>query len=793
MSTDQAVYWNLVRNNRLKIHIQNSIRHYVTSGTRYKDISNWDTIWSGYVLDLFLLGKFSKNPVAETVQVNKNLIAKISEITLIKPFLVQEILDAALVSITDRIPLLVDQDIRFETGKLFIGDLELDNPTNVSSVEGMRQLMRYELIRGYRHTGNVRINLPDVINVCVNTLEIPGCGLFKDDISTLGLPMDYISTLDEEKTLAVYAPTSLSYTKILISELENYMNRFHNAQIFVVTLHDKLNIRRLKPIKAKGVIVYTNSKLKPSEYLLGEAADFPWSYQFMPSFKEMFSRLQYIADNIDEYMHWSVRRRDYNLGVIERKFPEDYYETDSIADIHAEPVRIMCNEEGHKSPYDVWNELIITNPEILTKTVEEKREAVYQNKGRGCNLFNAAYATYALSRFVGKGSRILDPASGWGERAIASWACECSEYRGWDTNPDLQDVYRQQMEASGLSLNSSVKYGPFEDDAHLFDSGYAGYFDACITSPPFFTQEIYTGQMTSTERYKEFDTWNKNFYTPLLKACYKGLRYGGFMMAYIPAFWTQEGPKAYLSSMKTIADQIMKEQGAVYEGILGFSMYNTLENRKGNVREMFFWSKPFRVLKQIEVKENRILDYSNLPGGIFTLGINFFTKIKYDVYVIVDYPSYDIEFICYACTVKNIKCFVVANEQPPVQFYAARFIQKKGFKAPKKAFVIKKGCNIQELLRMVKAKITLNAKPIRVWAYDSPGMRALVPMLFPDSKVMMVTTRNVKTPEKNFQYIKVNNDNPCKGGFCLYGKANPVFDAKMLSLYDPNDWMIINK
>lgn len=799
MSLVKFLFKKVAKNRVLKEFVEKSVEHY----SRDENIprSDWDTIWSTYVLDMFLLSKFSKDPRNETSSVNDRLFNQISDLSGVKKFIVTDIFLTAL----DQTPSkFQDMTVTYSDKKVTIGGIEIDNPTDTDNLE---QLLRYESISGYKHTGNTRVNISGAINLCVNTLELPGCGFFKDDVNTLGIPFDYVKSLQQEQTLVLYAPTSLSYSKIVVDELDSYLDRFPSAMVFVLTMHQNLRSRKLKINRYNGMIVMTSKSVlgKPEEYIEGRNVEFPWSSNSMPSFTEMFSRLQYIANNTDEYMSWSVRKRQYNLGVVERTYPKDYYETDSLADIHAEPVRITCNEEGSKSPLEAWNELLISDARIINKSVKDQREAVYL-KERGCNLFNAAYATYALSRFVGKGAKILDPASGWGERAIASWACDCSEYRGWDTNPALQDVYKQQMEASGLTLNSKVKLGPFEDDIAMFDSGYAGYFDACITSPPFFTQEIYTGEMTSTERYKEFASWVNNFYIPLLKACYKGLRYGGFLMAYIPAFRKTgnkpettleqvmkristpdkktKGYKSYLSDMKLIADIIMKEQGAVYEGILGFSMYNTLENKKGNVREMFFWSKPYRVHKHLKMPvsiQSQTLDYSNFHGGIFELGIDYFKTIKTDVYVIVDYPSFDIESICYACLVHKLKCFVVAETQPEVQFYAARFIPKKDYVKPVNALVLEQGCNIPELLKIVASKIEVKEKPIRIWACDTPGVRALLPMVFPDTLVNMITSRNVKVAEKNFTYVYVPG----------------IRDDRMLPLFsqrkDTRDWMLINK
>ena len=266
-------------------------------------------------------------------------------------------------------------------------------------------------------------------------------------------------------------------------------------------------------------------------------SEFPFRRNYMPKFDDMFARLKLISINPPN--EWSIPRERYNLGIVSRSFPTDFELTDSLADHFVESVRIKCREIGHKTPIEAWKSISTKIEQSLT--TREKREAVYKIS-RGCNLFNTALCTYLIARFCNKpNAAILDPTAGWGDRLISAFAVpNIAYYHGWDTNPELQNVYKQignhmLVNHEKHTLNWHVEFGPFEDSVQRFHEGNDLHerFDIAILSPPIFTKELYLGAETSTNRYKTFAAWKNKFYIPLIKQTILGLKIGGYLLLYI--------------------------------------------------------------------------------------------------------------------------------------------------------------------------------------------------------------------------------------------------------------------
>ena len=303
--------------------------------------------------------------------------------------------------------------------------------------------------------------------------------------------------------------------------------------------------------------------------------DFPYRSAIMPPVGEMFARLQDLAKDPPE----SWDKADGKLAVVRRTYPEDYDNTDSITDHFVERVRIGCRERGEDSPAAAWAK--IREESNLPDGTRERRELVYA-KARGCNLFNGALAAYLVGRFGARG-RVLDCTSGWGDRLFAAGAGEAIEYRGWDTNPDLQPVYAKigaTIEAAGHKLDWKIELAPFESAAPLFRPGgkYHSYFDMAFLCPPYFDKEVYQGPDTSTEAHQTEERWYSGFYRPAVRAAAGGLRPGGHLLAYVPPGRMQRETAA-----------IMEGLGFEDRGAVGFQQI--VVGKRPIDRDTFVWRR----------------------------------------------------------------------------------------------------------------------------------------------------------------------------------------------------------
>ena len=359
--------------------------------------------------------------------------------------------------------------------------------------------------------------------------------------------------------------------------------------------------------------------------------NFPYRKYFMPPFKEMFSRLQIYANNIETNTKPSS---DY-LYEVERTFPEDYDLTDSLVDHFVEQIRVDCaerddsnknsNKTKHDSnktnsqstPQEIWklnqeSFLLKINTNInfylnddssndsnKMQKVKELREMVY-NKARGCNIFNAALGVFLFKQF--KATSLLDCTAGWGDRLIAAIAADVHFYRGWDTNTKLQPVYEQIVKTCSLNSKSNlidskitpepfnwkitpepfdwkITPEPFEKSTDFFPNNELYQkFDVAFLSPPFYDKEMYEGDNTSTTNYPNINQWYIQFYNPMFLRATLAVKVGGYILAYIPN-----------GRMKQEANNVVTKEGFIYRGIVAFKQI--VEGKKPQIRETFVWEK----------------------------------------------------------------------------------------------------------------------------------------------------------------------------------------------------------
>ena len=133
-------------------------------------------------------------------------------------------------------------------------------------------------------------------------------------------------------------------------------------------------------------------------------------------------------------------------------------------------------------------------------------------------FFKPATAMYVYKKYGAKS--VLDPCAGWGGRMLGAWALNIA-YRGFDTNPMLEDPYRSMsslLHQHKPGVNLKMKY----DDCMKYDFSEYEY-DFVLTSPPYINLEVYPG-MTPFESKAKF---YKEFLIPLIDKCRKHIKPGG--------------------------------------------------------------------------------------------------------------------------------------------------------------------------------------------------------------------------------------------------------------------------
>lgn len=111
---------------------------------------------------------------------------------------------------------------------------------------------------------------------------------------------------------------------------------------------------------------------------------------------------------------------------------------------------------------------------------------------------------------------ILDPCAGWGGRMLAAMVKNIN-YTGIDTNTDLRLAYDEMMK---FETQSSVKM--IWEDCLKVDFSQIDY-DCVLTSPPYFTLEIYPHMQSWVTK----DIFYDEFLIPLINKCRAHIRRNG--------------------------------------------------------------------------------------------------------------------------------------------------------------------------------------------------------------------------------------------------------------------------
>jgi hypothetical protein len=265
----------------------------------------------------------------------------------------------------------------------------------------------------------------------------------------------------------------------------------------------------------------------------GGGDSYPYWHKDLPPPSSMFRRLAREKPRVVE---------DKGMLVVQRKWPQDWTRCDALSNHFSEKIRVRCQTGPKPSPWDTWNDdkarlAIIRSAEGRKGkqgSSHSLREAIYRAT-RACNTFNPTFGLWVLRRLA-RGMnkpmdklRVLDPSAGWGDRLIAACAGKAFCYHGYDPDEHLADAYRAIADqfCPGKPCNYWVRTMPFEQ------AGIApGSYDVVLTSPPFFTLEVYPGHGADHGNVS-YPQWLAGFYTSYLALAWRAVAQGGYLALYV--------------------------------------------------------------------------------------------------------------------------------------------------------------------------------------------------------------------------------------------------------------------
>jgi len=188
---------------------------------------------------------------------------------------------------------------------------------------------------------------------------------------------------------------------------------------------------------------------------------------------------------------------------------------------------------------------------------------------------------------------VLDFSAGWGDRLAGFYVSEKGKhYVGIDPNLNNHDGYRKQVEfykkhQSFFEHDREVDLIPSPAEDVDFTK-YHNHFDTVFTSPPYFDVERYTHDDTqSWVRYKNIDSWNKNFLHKTLEKIIPTIKSGGILAVNIADVYNPK-TKDYFDICNPMNDFI-KSQGMLYRGCIGMEMTKRFNSGgAGNAKSEYF-------------------------------------------------------------------------------------------------------------------------------------------------------------------------------------------------------------
>ena len=180
-----------------------------------------------------------------------------------------------------------------------------------------------------------------------------------------------------------------------------------------------------------------------------------------------------------------------------------------------------------------------------------------------------------LMKIPAKG-KVLDISAGWSDRLLTAISMDM-DYLGFDPNTKLIPGHEAVISMFGDPSRHRVIYKPFEDATpEEIGTGY----DVVLTSPPYFTTEIYSEDPTqSVSRYPDYVAWMNRFLFPSLQKAWNALKPDGYLALHL------SDPRGLMLAEPT--NLFIEEYlpNASYEGIIGVT------GVKGEGRPVWIWMK----------------------------------------------------------------------------------------------------------------------------------------------------------------------------------------------------------
>lgn len=250
---------------------------------------------------------------------------------------------------------------------------------------------------------------------------------------------------------------------------------------------------------------------------------------------------------------------DKTMNLIIQPDMKDYFEMDVLSDFYFENQRIHAKKHNTNSLWNHWcsyngiEDWVQHFWDQPFVSFEDLRNYLY-SLNKEVKQFRLSWIKAIFQILLGETKRpihVLDMSSGWGDRLIGSIGMGYY-YTGFDPNPLLQSGYNRIIEHFGNNEYHKVICQSFED-AQLPND----FYDICLSSPPFYDQEIYNvhDPCQSIAKYPSLEEWIQNFLLVSLHKIYKSIKPGGYIAIHLadtPRFQICDPMIQYYQTMKDL-------------------------------------------------------------------------------------------------------------------------------------------------------------------------------------------------------------------------------------------------
>jgi hypothetical protein len=270
--------------------------------------------------------------------------------------------------------------------------------------------------------------------------------------------------------------------------------------------------------------------------------------------------------------------------------PSEYTSIEVISDYFNEVCRVRCKfASAPSSQLDFFKNnfdkiIDYLQNKNLKITLENMRETIWHIGFKECSTFKPKLEKFFIEFFNAR--KILDLSSGWGDRLIGAMASDIDCYHGFDPNPCLHPNYKNIIKTfKNYQVNKNavfvIKKQPFEKAILK-----SNYYDLMMTSPPYFTMEIYddnplSSKLQSISGIHTEKEWFDNLLLVWIDKIYTALRKDGIMALNINQFRNQNYVYWLINDMNKNKYKYWK-----YLGIISHSAIS-----KKNPQPTFIWTK----------------------------------------------------------------------------------------------------------------------------------------------------------------------------------------------------------